>query len=266
MDNMGNNTFELALSTAMSLPMVKIDRENFLRRELGKRCSKEQVNAAIQKNPNSVGIPKEIIEKIAVSCIKYETKKASIISFAAGIPGGVAMAATVPADTTQYLGHMLRIMQKLLFLYGCEGLIYTDGEMDDETQNMLVLLFGVMFGVNHAGVVIAKICEGTAARAVKTLAQKSLMKTFYYPIIKKIAKAIGVRMTRQIFAEGVGKAIPIIGGVISGGLTYGTVMPMAQKLKKYLVDLNEGKAVPAEYKDIDIIDIDFDSLDDFRSQ
>ena len=38
-------------------------------------------------------------------------------------------------------------------------------------------------------------------------------------------------------AKGMGKAIPILGGVISGGLTYATMKPMGERLQKELSKL-----------------------------
>ena len=54
--NDNNNTFELALATASSLPMVHIDRKKFLFKELIKFCPKEQVDIAIENNPAYAGI------------------------------------------------------------------------------------------------------------------------------------------------------------------------------------------------------------------
>ncbi len=44
-------------------------------------------------------------------------------------------------------------------------------------------------------------------------------------------------MTKDIFAKGVSKVIPFIGGVISGGITLATYAPMCLKLKDYLAGL-----------------------------
>ena len=46
--------------------------------------------------------------------INYELNKVTAISAAAGIPGGFTMVGTIPADITQYMGHLLRIAQKLI--------------------------------------------------------------------------------------------------------------------------------------------------------
>ena len=49
-------------------------------------------------------------------------------------------------------------------------------------------------------------------------------------MVKQIAKWIGVSLTKQSFARGVSKFVPIIGGVVSGGLSYYTFKRQAKKL------------------------------------
>ena len=145
---MENIKFETMLVEATKLPMVKIDRESFLRKELQDRYTKEIVEKAIQYNPAYAGICAEDINKIAKSCITAETIKVTTISTAAGLPGGLAIIGTIPADLAQYFGHILRILQKLIYLYGWSDLGLDSKELNDETMNLLTLFIGVMFGVN----------------------------------------------------------------------------------------------------------------------
>ena len=56
----------------------------------------------------------------------------------------------------------------------------------------------------------------------------------YYPVVKQVAKWIGFKMTKDTFGRGVGKAIPILGGVLSGAITAFSFKPMAEKLQKHL--------------------------------
>ena len=137
----------------------------------------------------------------------------------------------------QYFGHVLRIAQKLIYLYGWQELFDESGQMDDGTANLLTLFIGVMFGVNGAASAIVKISEAAAQKAAKSLAQKALTKGVVYPIVKKVATALGVKMTKDIFAKSVSKVIPIIGGVASGTVTYVTYKPMAKKLRDHLATL-----------------------------
>lgn len=250
-----NIKFEMILKSATGLPMVKINREEFLKSALQKHYDSATISKAISQNPAMAGISVEKINEIAKSCINYETTKVTAISALAGIPGGAAMIGTVPADLAQYFGHMLRILQKLIYLYGWQELFEEDGTMDDETANLLTLFTGVMFGVSGATSAISKIAETAAQKTAKSLAQKALTKGAIYPIVKKIATALGVKMTKTIFARGVSKVIPVIGGVASGGLTFATYKPMAKKLQKYLSSLE--LADPKHYADQpDVIESD----------
>lgn len=229
--------FGLVLRESAGLPMVRIDRERFLRTALSPHFNNATVSKAISFNPASAGITTEEIKKIARSCINYETTKVTAISFAAGIPGGLAMLGTVPADLAQYFGHLLRITQKLIYLYGWQELFDENGQMDDGTANLLTLFIGVMFGVNGATTAIVKISEAAAQKAANALAQKALTKGIVYPVVKKVATALGVKMTKDIFAKNVAKVIPIIGGAASGAVTYATYKPMAIKLGNHLATL-----------------------------
>lgn len=51
-------------------------------------------------------------------------------------------------------------------------------------------------------------------------------------------------MTKQIFARGIAKAVPVIGAVTSGGLTFATFRSMSEKLRKYLAS---GELASVEY-------------------
>jgi hypothetical protein len=75
-----------------------------------------------------------------------------------------------------------------------------------------------------------------AKQILKKLPQKALTKTFYYPIVKGICKFFGVSMTKGLFAKGVSKAVPILGGVVSGGITFATLRPMGNRLADTLDD------------------------------
>lgn len=149
-DKIQNIKPEDVLSQAIKVPGVRIDRKSFLIKELQKYYPDEQVLKAIETNPAKAGIPREKINEIADYVIDYETNKVSTVSFASGLPGGLAMIATIPADTLQYFGFMMRVMQKLAYLYGFSDFELSENEISDETMNLMLLFFGVMFGINGA--------------------------------------------------------------------------------------------------------------------
>ena len=148
------------------------------------------------------------------------------------------MVGTVPADLAQYLGHMLRIAQKLAYIYSWPDLFAdSDEEIDEATQSMLTLFVGVMFGVQIAQGGVAKVAGMIAANVAKKLPQRALTQGVVYPIVKKVAGYLGVSMTKKLYASGVAKAIPLVGAVLSGGLTLSTFLPTSKRLQKHLASL-----------------------------
>ena len=175
---------------------------------------------------------------MANDAISYETKKSTALSFVAGIPGGLAMVGTVPADLGQYYVHSLRIMQKLAYLYGWKEFLTDPEDVDDETIAQMGLFFGVMLGVAGAAESMRDFARMIVAPAIeKRVARKALMKTTWYPVVRKSLKVIGISVTKQGFTKTMSKILPLIGGVISGGMTFVALHTQATRLKQHLRQL-----------------------------
>ncbi len=226
------------IKSAASLKAVKIDRESFLRSELKKHCPDIDADLAISETPALAGTPPEVLDKIACSAIDLETKKCAGLSFAVGIPGGLAMVGTVPADLAQYFAHVMRIEQKLAYIYGWQTFLDDGDEIDDETVMQLVVLMGIMMNVGSAANTLTKFATNVAQKGVaKTIQRQALTKTTFYPIMRSVLRVLGVQLTKETFAKTVSKVVPVIGGAVSGGLTYATFKPGAERLRKYLRSL-----------------------------
>lgn len=225
------------LVSAMKLNGIRICRDEYLRKEFGPFCSEEVIAKAIEETPTAAGIPDDTLHKIAVQCIDWETNKTTALSFAAGLPGGFGLAAAIPADLAQYYGNLLRVMQKLAYLYGFSEFELSQDQIRDETMNQLLVMLGVMMGVQEANAAIKTVARTASNRAAKVIARKALTKNACYRIIQKAAKAVGIRMTKETFAKSVSKTIPVVGGVVSGGLTYATFRPSAQRLHASLISM-----------------------------
>lgn len=221
---------------AMALPRARVDRESFLRSQLQVHCSSQQVDDAVKFRPAYAGISRDLIDKVADSVIRSHVVKASGLSFAAGLPGGWFIAATIPADVTQAAWHAGVVAQKLAYLYGWPDL-FEEGDLDEETELRMVLLIGAMLGVEGANKLLAEIAARFAREAGRRIPRYALTKTAYYPLIKTILKWVGIKLTKQSFGRGVGKVIPIVGGVISAGVTAFTLRPMARRLRNHLREL-----------------------------
>lgn len=200
MDANNDGTFDIqdVIILAVRTPGVHVTRSSFLRKELFKNHPDEVIEDAIARTPALAGIPAEEIDRIADEVIKFERNCVSGISAALGMPGGAAMAATIPADIVQYYGYTLRAIQKLLYLYGFPE-IDSDADgicLDSETINRIIICLGAMNGVAGANNAIKGIAKALAKGVKKKLLNAALMKGTLYPFLKATLKWFGVNLTK----------------------------------------------------------------------
>lgn len=257
----GNVDIEDVIIMGLKVPGIRIDRTAFLRKELQKNCPQEVIDDAIENNPMHAGISATVIDRIADEVIQYERLCVSGISTALGMPGGISMVATISADIAQYYGYMLRAAQKLMYLYGFPEIDLSEkGEFfDSETINILIICMGVMYGVAGASNALKTLAKALATGVEKQLLRKALTKGSVYPIVKSISKWFSVKMTKEVFAGFFKKAIPVIGGVIGGSITYLSFKPCCDKLKASLQNTmlsNPKYSVLDEENDIIMTDVE----------
>ena len=218
------------LQQVVKLPVVKVDREKFLVEKFSKELDRKDIATLLEQGPTSL-LPQESLDRVAKACIKDNVLLASGTSVLAGLPGGLAMAITIPTDVAQFYAFSLKLAQELGYIYGFDDLWASRNELSEDAKNTLLLYLGVMLG---------------------TVPQKALTKTLWYPILEKILKIFGVNLTKGGLAKGMGKVIPILGGVISGGLTFATMKPMGERLQQELSKLVNYNEVQYQ-RDVDTI-------------
>jgi hypothetical protein len=225
------------LGAALKIPGARIDRSAFLRSALSPHAPSNIVEAAIERTPAKAGIPKDLIAKIAKSSIKWHRAGVSATSAIAGLPGGWWIAGTIPADLAQYFWHVLVVLQKLAYLHGWPSLLQDDKDIDDETKLVLTLFVGVMLGAQGATNGVSKLATAIGSEVTKRLPRASLTKYAIYQIAKQVAKWIGVNLTKKKFAEFIGRAVPVVGGLIAGTVTWLAFGAGAQRLLEHLDSL-----------------------------
>lgn len=202
---------DLNLDVPATIPKVLaiqanvIDRDAFLAEAIGEYIAEDMARIAIEKDTKEAGIRRKLLDTIASQIISGEVNKASGISLAAG-----STWATLPADIVQYFGFVLRIVQKLAYLYGYKAFDLTvkDGALADQASlNELTKLIGIMFDAGEA------------------------------------ESEVGAKMGKLTLAKGVVAPVPILGSLFSGGLTYATLRPYAERLKDTLSEQFETVAI-----------------------
>ena len=227
----GIKIWNKVLSAVFQIPGVKVNRDSFLHEKLSIYCTGSQISLAIEKG--TIGnIDEKVLDEIAKECIQSHTIKVTAISTALGLPGGyAAIFGAIPGDLTQYYYHVFVLSQELAYIYGYPELCDENGNFSESAKNLLTIFVGVMGGVVAANKVIQEIAEQAQKQFIKRLPQYPLTKGFLYPIVKQVVKWIAKKqLTKESYARGISKIIPIIGGVVSGGLTYITFRPQAKRL------------------------------------
>lgn len=234
----GVELWRCAISTALKIPHVAIDRTEFLKRELSPYIGEENLDRVESSRPWEL-VGDEVLEKIAKTCIRRATIHASAKSFVAGLPGGIGLVGTIPLDMLQYFYHTIRLSQKISYLYGFQNLVDEKGNISDSAVDLLSVYLGVNLGLNVAGQALEVVVKQLARTAPEKIAAKSLSKTFFHPLVKKMAPHLGVKMTKQLFGKGAGKVLPVLGGILSGGLTAFSVQRGGRNLLKAMKEQKE---------------------------
>lgn len=229
-----------AITKAASFPIVSVDREKFLRKTFG---NSKYIDKIIADGPQSV-YKIESLRKKADDVIKNSTRKTATASFLAGIPSNpVAMVALGAADVTQFFAFALNMAQKIAYIFGedqifsdKEDLVSKNGEsLPEDVQVRMIALLGGMMGVNGAAGLIIQSSKKAGQVIGKKVAQQALTKTVWFPVFKKVGSYLGYKVTRKSVEKIITKSVPVIGGAISGGITFVTFKPMGRRLADIFV-------------------------------
>ena len=249
---------------SLNLPGVKINRNDYLK-DVFKAYGDESL--LINQRPIDV-FNEDIVDKVAKASINSHLLTVSGTSAVAGIPGGFAMIGTIPADMVQYYYHVLVVAQKLGYIYGWPNLLDEKQQFSEASRNVITLFVGVMMGAQAANKAVSEVGIQLSKEIAKRLPQQALTKTAYYPIFKEVGKWISLKVTKESFAKGASKTIPLLGGVLSGGLTYFTFKPMAVKLQKKLKeDASSYKFFDkTKFNFADVADAEFGSSEEIKDE
>jgi len=94
-----------------------------------------------------------------------------------------------------------------------------------------------MLGVDGAGALLRFSGVIVTKKMINVVNKKAFTKTIWYPVLEKVLKVFGVNLTKGGLTKGLGIVVPILGGLISGGLTFATMKPMGESLQKELSKL-----------------------------
>lgn len=140
---------------------------------------------------------------MANSLIRWQNTKATTSGFLTGLPGLIAMPITIPANIASVLYVQVRMIAALAYIGGHDI-------KDDKVKTLVYLCLagnGAKDIVKDLGIVIGK---KIATRTVQNISGKT---------ITTINQKVGFKLLTKFGEKGainLGKAIPIVGGLIGG--------------------------------------------------
>lgn len=225
------------IGSVSRLPMVRVDRESFLRKQF---ASSPHLDTVLAEGPQVVFTP-ESLRRMADGLITGAAAKSSAASFAAGLPANPAlMVAVGGVDVAQYFGFAINLAQQIAYLFGEDDLLDGTGEIPEEAQIRIIAYMGAMFGAAGAATLVRQTSKLAGANLGKKVAAQALTKTAWYPVVKKVGALVGQKITKKTVEKTITKAVPILGGVVSGALTWATFRPMGSRLADVLVTNLQG--------------------------
>ena len=229
-------SIENLVTQALKIPGVKVNRTEYLKNAFASQGI--LVRQIVEEGPVASDYSEIELDDMAEKLILKRTSESSALSFAAGLPGGLAMAATIPADTLQFFGMSLRMAQELAYLYGAKDFWEGTGTEGTFAKMQLIFSLGVMYKIDYAEEGLRLLSSYLAMNAMGGTPTRATTTEFWNPIVKKVGKDITLNLTKDTATKGIAKLIPLVGGFVSGGMTFVSMRPMGQKLYKVLGDAN----------------------------
>lgn len=165
-------------------------------------------------------------EEAIKSFILHQKIKCSTTGFITGLGGLITLPVTLPADMASSLYIELRMIAAIAMIRGYNV-------HDDQVKTAIFLCL--------AGNAVGDVIKQAGIKSIEKIVIKKLLPKLTGDIIKNINRKVGFRLLTRAGSKGfinLTKAVPILGGVISGGWNWGEVSLYANYAKKMF---NENK-------------------------
>lgn len=227
------------LIRAAALPGIRVDRVKFLHNLLKKNYP-DETWTAIRSTPAEAGLSPETLDKLADQVIRSETVSLCGISAASGIPKGWLILVSLPADIAQYYAHMLRLVQKLDYIYGRKELVFENGKATEETRQRLLLLTGVMYGQTDAKETISTISNAVSAKVQSKANGKVKGRILSAKPFQNVTRFVNEKVPfGKVITSTEATILPFGKMLASGVVSYTAFRNMAKRLKWYLSSTEE---------------------------
>ncbi len=178
----------------------------------------------------------------AKSFINYQIAKCTTSGFVTGLGGLITLPVAVPANIANVMYVQIRMIACLAYMGGYDV-------NSDQVQTMVYACL--------AGIAMDQVLKKVGVQVGVKFAT-AMVKKIPGTVLTKINQKVGFRLLTKFGTKGVvnlGKAVPLVGGVISGGLDFAETKIIANRAYKMFI-LNDFSS-DKKNDDEDMEDIDF---------
>lgn len=174
-------------------------------------------NDYLQKNPTT--------EAAAKDFINYQIVKCTTSGFVTGLGGLITLPVAIPANISSVMYVQMRMISCLAYM----------GGYDTNSDQVQTLVYACL-----AGIALDQVIKGVGIRFGEKFAV-AMVKKIPGEVLIKINQKVGFRFLTKFGTKGLinlGKAVPVVGGVISGGLDFAETRLIADRAYQLFIKGN----------------------------
>ena len=177
----------------------------------------ELANNYLEKDKN--------IETAAKKFIKFQIAKCTTSGFVSGLGGLITLPVAIPANVGSVMYVQMRMIACLAYM----------GGYDTDSDQVQTLVYACL-----AGISLDQVLKNVGIQ-FGTKVTMSLVRKIPGTVLTKINQKVGFRFLTKFGTKGlinIGKAVPIVGGVISGGFDFAETKLIANRAYKMFIENN----------------------------
>lgn len=162
------------------------------------------------------------VETAAKTFINYQIAKCTTSGFVTGLGGLITLPVTIPANISSVLYVQMRMIACLAYM----------GGYDTSSDQVQTLVYACL-----AGISLDQVVKQVGVKVGVKVAN-AMVKKIPGSVLTKINQKVGFRLLTKFGSKGViniGKAIPIVGGVIGGGFDFAETKIIADRAYKMFI-------------------------------
>ncbi len=182
----------------------------------------------------------DIITKAARSIVAKHRIRLAATGFISGLPGGPwGIAGGTVADLEEYIRRMFLLAQEVGHVYGLIPIPYVETISDDaeeyfdtvQEEVFKAILIGL--GIGGFSMAATQLSKFVAEKEAKEILARKISQKVLTELAKRIARVLGIQLSKRQISRIVLRAIPILGGGFNATICYYSLKALGNNLIKH---------------------------------